>query len=185
MSPQACTDVIVKIMTRYNGLILFACFALLLCSCKRDDLTGNEYYGNYHSLERISLYFKPGGRVTGHFNSVEVVGWFSDNSYGRYEYDYPKVTLSWSRVPLDNYVYKQCPANPDSIVVSSSFEYLTLYEGGEKYHLKRHTIPISERILWNTLSFLVKYSILIIPFILAFILALIIRFVKWLRETRN
>lgn len=176
---------VAKIMIKCNRPVLIVLFALLLCSCKRDDLTGNEYFGNYHSLEHISLYFKPGGRVTGHFSSAEVVGWFSDNSYGRYEYDNPKVSLSWNRVPMDNWVYKQCPANPDSIVVSSSFEYLTLYEGGEEYHLERYTRPMSERGLWNTLSFLVKYSILIIPFILAFILALIIRFVKWLRETRN
>ena len=172
-------------MIKYNRPVLIVFFALLLCSCKRDDLTGNEYFGNYHSLEHISLHFKPGGRVTGHFSSAEVVGWFSDNSYGRYEYDNPKVLLSWNRVPMDNLVYKQCPANPDSIVVSSSLDYLTIFEGGEEYHLERSTRPMCERILWSILSFLGNCSIFIIPFILAFILALIIRFVRWLSATQN
>ena len=170
-------------MTKYNWLILLVFSALLLCSCKRDDLTDTQYVGYYHPVERISLDFKAGERVTARINSTDFVGWFSDELYGHYEYSNLVLTLSWDRASLGNWVYKDCPPNPDSILISPSLDTLILYEGETSYVLKRETVEKADSIRRNIFVFLSKNAIIVILIILALILAFVILFFKWLRET--
>ena len=170
-------------MTKYNWLILLVFSALLLCSCKRDDLTDTQYVGYYHPVERISLDFKAGGRVAARINSTDFVGWFNDKLYGHYGYYNSVLTLSWDRASLGNWVYKDCPPDPNSIWISPSLDTLILYEGETSYVLNRETVEQADSIRRNIFVFLSKNTIIVILIVLALILTLIILFFKWLRET--
>ena len=170
-------------MIKFNWLILLAISFLLLCSCKRDEFTGKEYVGYYHPIEQISLDFKAGGHVTARINSTDFVGWFSDKLYGHYEYSNPVLTLSWDRAPHGNWEYKDCPPDPDSILISPSLDTLILYEGDSSYVLKRETVNRADRIRSNFFVFLTKNAIIIVLIILVLILVPIILLVKWLKET--
>ena len=170
-------------MTKYNYLFLLACIALLLCSCKRDDLTDKEFVGFYRSIDRISLDFKAGGRVTARINSTDAVGWYCDKLYGHYKYSNPVLTLSWKHASLGNWEYKHCPPDPDSILISPSLDTLILYEGDASYVLRMETVNSADKIRSNIIVFLARNFLLIILSILTLILVSIILLFKWSRET--
>ena len=169
-------------MRHFRIIIVFVPL-LMVCSCQRDELAGKQYVGNYHPIEWISIDFKPGGQVTGRIGSTDAAGWFRDKAYGHYGYDDTQLTLSWDHVPVGNLVYHHCPSDPDSIVVSPSLDSLVLYEGEEKYVLERVTESMGHRIGGDVIVFFMKYSIILVAFFLAFILALVIRLIRWLTET--
>ena len=168
---------------RHCRIILVLVLLLMVCSCQRDELAGKQYVGNYHPIEWISIDFKPGGHVTGSIGSTDAAGWFRDKAYGHYGYDDTQLTLSWDHIAMGNVVYHHCPADPDSIVVSPSLDSLVLYEGGEKYVLERVNESMGHRIGGDVIVFLMKHSIILVAFFLAFILALVIRLIRWLTET--
>lgn len=130
------------LLYKTNGLFVAIILMVTIClsSCERDGLTGREYQGYYHPIEKISIEFEANSKVIGEISSTDFVGHFSDRLYGNYEYKHPYISITWTSIDSDNDVYKSLGSSPDSIIVNESLDTLSLYEVNEKYVLPKHQL---------------------------------------------
>ena len=144
-----------QLLLRTNGIFVTIVLMVIIClsSCESDGLTGREYQGYYHPVERIFIEFEANSKVVGEISSTDFVGHFSDRLYGNYEYKHPYISITWTAVDSDNDKYKSVISSPDSIVVNESLDTLRLYEGNEEYVLPKYrlyqideTAPFQEQI---------------------------------------
>ena len=68
------------LLFKTNGFFvaIFSMVTICLSSCERDGLTGREYQGYYHPVERILIEFEANSKVVGEISSADFVGHFSE-----------------------------------------------------------------------------------------------------------
>jgi hypothetical protein len=168
-------------------LMVTICF----CSCSKDNLTGREYQGYYHTCERISLEFKSNSKVVANISSTDFVGHFSDCVYGHYEYKHPNVIITWMKVDFNNDKYKNVISNPDSIIINESLDTLWLYEKNEEFVLPKYNLyqidknaPFLEQVGQYCYQSIILIILFIVDNFFSLVIAIVILvfFMKWRKK---
>ena len=175
-------------------VVIMLMVTICFCSCSKDNLTGREYQGYYHTCERISLEFKSNSKVVANISSTDFVGHFSDCVYGHYEYKHPNVIITWMKVDSNNDKYKNVNSNPDSIRINESLDTLRLYEEDEEFVLPRYYLyqidnnaPFLEQVgqycyqsILLVILFIIKHF-----FSLGVAIIILVFFMKWLKKRKK
>jgi len=162
--------------------LILAAVVLCISSCSKysDVLSGKDFDGGYHPIERLYLQFDHDSVVVGHISSTDFVGHFSDNVYGHYEYEHPYITIVWERTDPKNDKYHSFPGSGCAIV-NESLDTLRYFEGEQSYLLHKSrtfqpadkNAPLIERIgticyqlLVLSIVFVLKYFFYIVALII-------------------
>ena len=172
-------------------VVIMLMVTICFCSCSKDNLTGREYQGYYHTCERISLEFKSNSKVVANISSTDFVGHFSDCVYGRYDYDHPNIIITWTGVESDNDVYKNVMLNPDGIIINESLDTLWLYEKNEEFVLPKYNLyqidknaPFLEQVGQYCYQSIILIILFIVDNFFSLVIAIVILvfFMKWRKK---